>query len=216
MVSSRSASPASTCPCCSRIRPCWWRAQAIEVCVAAALADRGGVGCSGVRGFEVTRFEALLDHRQQQIAPLGALARVALQQPLGTGKPAGRAAHLAAHEQAKAEPERAADGASALAGVQMSVVGTFKCPEVFIVPTDQVCRHRQQFEILGLQRSFLIGARERLERIGPGTLPKRPACSIELAHPSCLRTAAAHVPHSLCFRPRSLTVWGLGSRTLGN
>ena len=88
-----------------------------EVRVAAALADRGGVGRSGVRGLEVTRIEALLDDRQQQIAPLGALARVALQQPLGTGKPAGRAAHLAAHEQAKAEPERAADGASALAGV---------------------------------------------------------------------------------------------------
>ena len=28
MISSRSASPSSTCPCCSRIRPCWWRAQA--------------------------------------------------------------------------------------------------------------------------------------------------------------------------------------------
>ena len=89
-----------------------------EVRVAAALADCGGVGCGGVRGLEVTRFETLLDDRQQQIAPLGALARVALQQPLSTGKPAGRAARLAAHEQAKAEPERAADGASALAGVR--------------------------------------------------------------------------------------------------
>ena len=156
-----------------------------QIRVAAALADRGGVGCSGVCGLEVTQFEALLDHRQQQIAPLGALARVALQQPLSTGKPAGRAAHLAAHEQAKAEPERAADGASALAGVHMSVVGTFKCPEVFIVPTDQVCRHRKQFEILGFQWSFLIGERERLERIGPGALPIRPAGSIELVAHAC-------------------------------
>ena len=88
----------------------------------------------------------------------------------------------------------------------MSVVGTFKCPEVFIVPTDQVCRHREQFEILGFQWSFLIGEQERLVRIGPGALPIRPARSIEHAHPSSVRTAAAHVPHSLCFRPRSLTV----------
>jgi hypothetical protein len=80
----------------------------------------------------------------------------------------------------------------------MSVVGTFKCPEVFIVPTHQVCGHRKQFEILGFQQLFLIGKRERLVRIGPGALPIRPARSIEPAHPSGARIASAHVRHSLC------------------
>ena len=122
-----------------------------EVRVAAALADRGGLGCSGIRGLEITRFEALLDHRQQQIAPLGALARGALQQPLSSGKPAGRSPHLAAHEQAEAQPERAADGRREAAYVHMSVVGPFECPQVFIVPTDQVRCHREPFEIVGAQ-----------------------------------------------------------------
>ncbi len=139
-----------------------------QIQVAAALTDCGGVGGGGIRGLEVTRSEVLLDHRQQQITLLGALARVALQQPLGTAKPAGRAALLAAHVQAKAEPERAADGASALVGVHMSVVGPFKGPEVFIIPTDQVCRQRKPFEVLGSQRRFLIGERKRVVGVSPG------------------------------------------------
>jgi hypothetical protein len=69
-----------------------------QVRVAAALTDRGGVGCSRIRGFEVTRCKALLDHRRQQIASFGALARVTLQQPLSATKPAGRTTRLAAHE----------------------------------------------------------------------------------------------------------------------
>jgi hypothetical protein len=151
--------------------------------------------------------EALLDYWQQQIAALGALARVALQHPLSSGKPAGRAAHLAAHEQAKAEPERAADGTSALAGADMSVVGTFKCPEVFIVPTDEVCGHRKQLEIIDLKWGFLIGAREDLERIGPGTQPVGLAGTIErvaFAGAYRLQLAMTHVFHPLCSGPEQI------------
>jgi hypothetical protein len=107
-----------------------------ELRVAAAFTDRCGFGCSGVCGLIVTQNGPLSDRRQQQIAALGALACVAFQHPLSTGKPAGRAAHFAAHEHAKAEPKRATDGASAFVIVQISVVGTFECSEVFIVPTD--------------------------------------------------------------------------------
>ena len=64
------------------------------------------------------------------------IARVTLQQALGTGEPAGRAARLAAHEKTKAKPERAADGASAFAGVQIRVVSTFKRTEVLVVATE--------------------------------------------------------------------------------
>jgi hypothetical protein len=80
----------------------------------------------------------------------------------------------------KAEPERAADGASALADAHMSVVGTFKCPQVFVDLADHACSHRQPIEILGSQWSFLIGKQERLVRIGPGALLVRAARLIEL------------------------------------
>jgi hypothetical protein len=74
---------------------------------------------------------------------------------------------LASHEQAKSEPERAAHGTSALAGVQVCAVRAFKGLQVFIVPTDQVCRHRKPFEILGSQRRFLIGQRKRFVGVTP-------------------------------------------------
>ena len=141
-----------------------------EVGVATALADCGGVGCSSVRDLVVTRGETLLDDRQQQIAPLGTFARITLQQTLGTGKPAGRAAHLAAHEQAKTEPECATDGAKAPASISVRIVGSFERLEIILVLADQVSGHRQQVEVLGSQRHFLVGAQERLVSVGPSAL----------------------------------------------
>ena len=44
-----------------------------QIGIAAALADRGGGGRSGVRGVEVVCIKALLDHRQQQVPSLRAL-----------------------------------------------------------------------------------------------------------------------------------------------
>jgi hypothetical protein len=118
----------------------------------------------------------LLDDRQQQVALLGAFVNIALQQTPGTGKPAGRPAHLAAHQQAKAEPERATNGAGALAGPDICVVGAFECLKVFVIVTDEVCRHRKQLEILGAQQHFLIGERKRAVGVSPcPTLVTSPA-----------------------------------------
>ena len=69
-----------------------------QVRIPAALADLGGVSRGRVRSLEVARGKLLLHDRQQQIAPLGALVLLVLQQPLGAGEPAGRAARLAAKE----------------------------------------------------------------------------------------------------------------------
>jgi hypothetical protein len=128
-----------------------------QIHVAAAFADCSSVGRSGVGGVEVTHFNALLYHRQQQVASLRALAGLIAEQPFGTAKPAGRPARLAAKEQTQAQPEGAANRADTLPGIQMSVVCAFERAQVFIVPPDQVCRHGKQFEIIGLQWTFLIG-----------------------------------------------------------
>src|SRR5512145_2896494 len=101
-----------------------------QVCVAAALADCGSLPGSGKRNLQIARFELRLDRGQQQIAALGALTALLLEQASGAGKPAGRAAGLVAHEQAKAEPERAANGARHLADVQVSLKGAPERGEV--------------------------------------------------------------------------------------
>jgi len=62
----------------------------------------------------------------------------------------------------------------------MSMMSTFKRAEVFIVPTDQVCRRRKQVEILSLQWTILIGEQEFMVCIRPSALPIRFAGSVEL------------------------------------
>ena len=123
-----------------------------QVRIAAALADRGGLRRGRVRSLEVARGKVLLHDRQQQIAALGALVLLVLEQPLGAGDPAGRATHLAAKEKTEAQPECGTDGAQAFAGVQVRMMGTFERPQIVLVPTDQIRRHRQQLEILASQR----------------------------------------------------------------
>ena len=50
-------------------------------------------------------------------------------------------------------------------------MGTLERPQIVIVATDQIRRHREQLEILTSERSRLIGERERLVGIGPGPPP---------------------------------------------
>src|SRR5215510_1633069 len=111
-----------------------------QVKVATTLADAGGLGCSGVRGLVVTRFELLLDRRQHQITVLGTFGRGALQQALSTGMPPGRAADLAADEQTKMQPEGAAGRAQALADITIRIVGALERLEVFLVLAGQIRR----------------------------------------------------------------------------
>ncbi len=150
MTSSRSASPGSTCPCCSRARPCSCRAQAIRSASRQRSPISTAVAAVAYAASQVAGGKVLLDERQQEVAPLGAVRLLAFQQPLGAGKPSGRAAHLAAKEKTQPQPESATDGAKAFAGVQMGVMGTFERSQIVVVPTDQIRRHRQQLEILGL------------------------------------------------------------------
>ena len=137
MVSSRSARPVSDLPLLQSYAALLVAGAGDQVRVAAALADRDGVGCSCVRRIVVARFEALLDHRQQQVAALSAFAGFVLEEPLGAGKPAGRTTRFIPHVQAKAQPE-SASGARDLAGVHVGLVGTFKHDEIIVVPAGQV------------------------------------------------------------------------------
>jgi hypothetical protein len=143
-----------------------------QVRVAAALTDPDGVGRSSVCGIEVTGCEVLFYERQQQVTPLGALACDLVQQALRARKPTAGASRLATHEQTKTKPECAANRATALTDVQMRVVGTLECSEVFIVPTDEVRRHGQQLEVFRIQRGFLVGEQQCVVRIVPRARPK--------------------------------------------
>ena len=144
----------------------------------------------------------LLHDRQQQIAPLGALILLVLQQPLGARDPTGRWPHLSAKEKAQAQPECGTNGAQAFTRIEVGVMGTFKRLQIILVPTDQIRRHRQQLEILAFQSGRLIGCRERPVGIGPGAPPVMLTAPLELAEHgriSGVRIGLIEVAH-----PRSL------------
>ena len=142
-----------------------------QVRLPATLADCGGLRRGRVRSLEVARGEVLLHDRQQQIAALGALVLLVLEQLLGAGDPTGCGARLAPKEKMEAQPECGTDGALAFTGIQVRVMGTFKCLQIILVPTGQIRRHRQELWMLASQRGRPIGCRERAVGIGPARRP---------------------------------------------
>ena len=96
--------------------PACMRAQAISAASRRRSPMVRGARRGCVGSLQVTGGDRCSTTRDEQVALLGALLVLALQQPLAAGEPAGRAAHLSARPQLKAGPERAADGAAALHG----------------------------------------------------------------------------------------------------
>ena len=85
--------------------------------------------------------------------------RLPFKQARRARKPAGRAGRFPAHQKAKAQPERTADGGQVGAGRQMRAVGAIERIQIFVVSTDQVRRHRKPLEVRAVERRLLIGER---------------------------------------------------------
>ena len=79
------------------------------------VADLRGCGCSRCRLGVLTGGLVPEHDRQQQVALLGAVAPVLLEQPLRPAEPAGRPARLSSNRPGHAHPARAAGGAQRLA-----------------------------------------------------------------------------------------------------
>ena len=65
--------------------------QGDQVGVAEALADRGGLGRGGLRGLGSPAATCCEQDRDQQVAPLDAVALLAFEQPLRAAEPSARA-----------------------------------------------------------------------------------------------------------------------------
>src|SRR4051794_22811364 len=93
-----------------------------EIGVTEALADRGGLTGGRVRRFVVAHRLALQCHRHQEVALLGALAALALDEAACAPEPSGRTPHLPAQREIDADEESAPHGAQELAVLEMGVV----------------------------------------------------------------------------------------------
>ena len=97
---------------------------------------------------------------------LGAFAD-ALEDPSRAGEPAAGGSHVAAGEHPESEPERAAGGWRRVAPRQVLLVSPRPQVRAVGVLSDQVRRHGEPIEVLGLEVVLSIGGRELRVRVGP-------------------------------------------------
>jgi hypothetical protein len=101
---------------------------------------------------------------------LDAFAPLSFEQALGAAEPSGRRTCLTPKEKTQADPKRATGSAQTLLGIKEDTMGSIERPQMFLFATDQIRRHRQQFEIVGSQRDCTIGEREGVVVVAPSPL----------------------------------------------
>ena len=138
-----------------------------EIRVAETFADLGRLRSRSEATIVVPAPHLVQPDRDQEIAALDAVLRVALEQPLGASEPARRAGRVSAEEKIVADPEGTTGRTWGLAGPDVHVMRALESGEIIVVVADHVCRPREQLEILCSERLQLIGARQRLVRIQP-------------------------------------------------
>ena len=180
MASSSSPSPSLTRPCFINMYPCPLSREREQVRVAEALADLQSGSGRGGRCREVTGGLVLVHDRQHHPATLRTITSVALEHPLRTSEPAGRAAHLAPERQIRADPPCTARGASSLAGVDVDVMGTLQEAHPLVIAPEHVGRRRQELDVFGAERLRLIRTGQGLVGVPPCARGIGSASALEL------------------------------------
>ena len=122
-----------------------------QVRIAEALADLGGLAEDVAGRREVAGRFVLKHEREEHVPALDAVLLALLEQPLRAAGPAGRAAHVTAEREARADPERAAQRARNLAGLDVELVGALEAAHPLVFASEQVGGRGEKLEILGLQ-----------------------------------------------------------------
>jgi hypothetical protein len=149
--------------------------------VAEALGDREPLPRHRRRALELTRRLELEDLRQQQVAALGAVGRLLLEEALRPAEPAAPWPELAAENEAHPNPERIAHGGGHVPLVQPGVVGALEHGHVLVVAAEQVRGAREQLEVARRERGRAIRRRETFVRLPPGPLAIGLAPSLAVA-----------------------------------
>jgi hypothetical protein len=131
--------------------------------------DLGYLRRGFVRGLVITGDRVTHQDRNQQVPPLGAVSFLVVEQALPATEPSGRGAHLPAQHQVVSDPVHAVHGPRGVAGIEVGVMRTFESADVFVVAPQHVGRRREQLELLRPQGRCVVGSRQGLEGIRPGS-----------------------------------------------
>ena len=129
-----------------------------EIPIREVRPDLGYLRRGFVRGRMVASDRVTHQDRDQQVASLGAVALLALEQALPAPEPSGRRAHLPAEHQVVSDPVRAVHGLRGVAGVEVDLMRPLESADVFVVAPNHVGRRREQLELLRPQGRCLVGS----------------------------------------------------------
>src|SRR6185295_7084178 len=126
---------------------------------------------------------------------LRGLATLPFEQSLRPREPSGRGSALTTQEKTEADPERAADGAGAVARIPVRTVRAFQGALELLHLSDQERRGRQPLEVYRTQGGLAISHGEELVGLLPGPALVGP--------PAALQVLARHVISMNCHAPKS-------------
>jgi hypothetical protein len=154
-----------------------------QIGVTGATADLG----RSLRGGQCVRVVAghqLLERDGgQQVAVLGALLPLVLEESAGPAEPPARLREVAPRAQVEPQPACAPRGPPMIASLGIQLVGALQRPETVLDVTEEVGRGRQQLQILRGQGSRPVGQRQR----GVGIRPRQPLGGLAAPHQRTLR-----------------------------
>ena len=150
-----------------------------EVRVPEPLADLRSLGGRCMGSAELALHGLLDEGRDQEIAPLDALAILPLDQALPASEPSPGGRGLPEEEEVVSDPPRASGRVGRVARFTECVVGLLERAAVLVVEAEHVCRARQQLEVFWFERLVPVRARERFERLRPRPVRVGPATLLE-------------------------------------
>src|SRR5918996_1191670 len=170
--------------------------------VAEPLGQGCRLACDGGRRREVAARFVLEDERNEQVAALDGV--VLADELVGAPEPAAGRTPLPAQRVIDAHPERAPERGGVVARLQRGMMSALQEAQVLVVPAEHVGGRREELEVLGPERSRLVGVRERLVGVLPGAPLVRGAAPLQvvlrnalLLHHACPEAPGAYFTSEL-------------------
>jgi hypothetical protein len=176
-----------------------------EVGVCEAVRDPGRLLRIGQSGPPVTLAHLPQPDRDQQIATLGAVLTVLVEQSRGRPKPSTRQRHLTLVHEAVPDPERRPSRRRQVTGRELEVVGTHERRDVLLVPAEHVRRVAEQLQVLGAERAHGVNLGQpgmALSPVAPGaSTPRLVEQGVQIGHASIIDLGER------CGSPTDSTAW---------
>ena len=141
-----------------------------KIPIAEPVCDLGGLIERGAAGRGVTLHDLLDRSGNQEVSAADRIQLRFVEDALSSGEPARGRSSGAAMQQPKRKPPGRSRRAFGFATVEEHLVRTRPERLALVIPSCEVGRDCESFEILGLQRCVAVGGLEQPTRVGPGSL----------------------------------------------